>query len=83
MAESSANLDLTREMLDRWNAGDRESILEVVDPETELDSRLGSLRGEPWHQETSWVLRLRERRLVRMEIYTDRAEALRAAGIDG
>jgi ketosteroid isomerase-like protein len=48
MAPRSPNERLTWELIDRWNQGDHQSILEVVDPDTELHSRLGELRGAPY-----------------------------------
>jgi hypothetical protein len=48
MAPSSHNEDLAWGLIERWNKGERESILEVVDPDTELHSRLGELRGAPY-----------------------------------
>ncbi|MGZ5419555.1 MAG: nuclear transport factor 2 family protein [Solirubrobacterales bacterium] len=43
MAPSSTNEDFVRDLVERWNAGDRESMLESLDPEAELHSRLADL----------------------------------------
>jgi ketosteroid isomerase-like protein len=134
MASSSPNEALVRDLLARWNEGDREALLEVLGPETELHSRLGSLRGAPyrgvegfrewftdideqfssfrvsmeeireigedlvfasgqidfrgrssdlpWRQETGWVIHIHDGRLLRMEIFDHRDDALRAAGVE-
>jgi ketosteroid isomerase-like protein len=48
MAPATPNEELTRKIVDRWNEGDRDALLQVIDPDTELHSRLGELRGRPY-----------------------------------
>lgn len=136
MAPDSANEDFVRDLVDRWNAGDREAMLELLDPEAELHSRLADLvrggvyRGKegfqqwfsdvdeqfanfhvtydevrdvdgtrvlclgsidfrgrssdlPWEQEVAVVFTVKEGRLWAMDIYTDREQGRRAAGLEG
>jgi ketosteroid isomerase-like protein len=45
---ASRNEELVREIVEKWNAGDPAALLERVDPDTELHSRLGSIRGRPY-----------------------------------
>jgi ketosteroid isomerase-like protein len=44
----SENEDLIWSIVNRWNDGDRDVLLEVIDDDTELHSRLGELRGRPY-----------------------------------
>lgn len=48
MAPGSPNEELAWRIVGRWNDGDRDALLELVDPDTELHSRLGELRGKPY-----------------------------------
>jgi len=48
MAPGTPNEELTRATFDRWNEGDRDALLALIDPDTELHSRFGELRGHPY-----------------------------------
>ncbi len=48
MAPGSDNEELTWKIVEDWNEGDRDALLELIDDDTELHSRLGELRGRPY-----------------------------------
>jgi ketosteroid isomerase-like protein len=47
---SVSNADLVRDAFERWNAGDRESLIETIDPGIEIRAASSQLSGgEPYH----------------------------------
>src|SRR2546422_79861 len=45
---SPKNVEMLRRFIDRWNDGDAELALDVLDPEFELHSPFSSVAGEPY-----------------------------------
>ena len=129
----SPNVKLIRTAFDRWNAGDREPPLELIDPEVEIQTAIGdAFKGEPFRghegarewlaaldenfetwdlaaeqfiergetivalgrirargrgsgveldQDVGWVFQIRDGKMLRLQTFLDREEALAAAGM--
>jgi ketosteroid isomerase-like protein len=48
MGEESPNVELMRELFERWNAGDRSALEGVLDPEVEINTIRSELEGRPY-----------------------------------
>ena len=48
MGEESPNVELMRELFERWNAGDRSRLEGVLDPEVEISTIRSELEGRPY-----------------------------------
>ena len=55
---SQQNVELARDLFDRWRARDFDALMEVAVPDVEIYSRFASLGGEPYRGEEGvrrWV----------------------------